>query len=90
MNKDSLIDQVITETGLSKKAAETAVESIFDIITKKLQAGEKVNITGFGAFMVKDRKGRAGVDPQTKKKIQIPTVKVAKFRPGKTLKEAVK
>jgi DNA-binding protein HU-beta len=77
-------------TRLPRKDVEEVVNTFLELIIEKLSLDEKVNLTGFGAFEVKDRKGRRGVDPRTLKEISIPTVRVAKFRPGKTLKESVK
>jgi DNA-binding protein HU-beta len=90
VNKDALIDQVTNVTRLSRKDVEEVINAFLDLIIEKLSLDEKVNLTGFGAFEVKDRKGRRGVDPRTLKEIAIPTVRVPKFRAGKTLKENVK
>lgn len=90
INKDALIDQVTNVTRLPRKDVDEIVNAFLDLVIEKLSLGEKINLTGFGAFEVKDRKGRRGVDPRTLEKIVIPTVKVAKFRPGRTLKESVK
>lgn len=90
VNKDTLIDQVVNVTRLPRKDVEETVNTFLEGIIDKLSMGDKVNLTGFGVFEVKDRKGRRGVDPRTLQPIAIPTVRVAKFRPGKTLKESVK
>lgn len=90
INKDALIDQVTNMTRLARKDVEEVVNTFMDLIIAKLSLDEKVNLTGFGVFEVRARKGRRGVDPRTLKPIDIPTVRVAKFRPGKTLKESVK
>jgi DNA-binding protein HU-beta len=90
VNKDTLIDQVTNMSRLPRKDVEEVVNTFLELIIEKLSLDEKVNLTGFGAFEVKDRKGRRGVDPRSLKEITIPTVRVAKFRPGKTLKESVK
>ncbi|HLD25873.1 MAG TPA: HU family DNA-binding protein [Candidatus Andersenbacteria bacterium] len=90
INKDALIDQTTNITRLARKDVEAIVNAFLELIIDKLSLDDKVNLTGFGAFEVKERKGRRGVDPRTLKEIVIPTVRVAKFRPGKTLKEAVK
>lgn len=90
VNKETLIDSVTNVTRLARKDVEAVVDAFLEAIIGKLSLSEKVNLTGFGAFEVKDRKGRAGVDPRTLQAIAIPTVRVAKFRPGKTLKENVK
>jgi len=66
------------------------VEMIADMITDELKKGGEVTIAGFGQFLARERKGRAGVNPRTKEKIMIPPVKVPKFKAGKNLKEALK
>ncbi len=90
INKDALIEQVTNITRLPHKNVEEVINAFIEQLIDKLSAGEKINLTGFGTFEAKDRKGRRGVDPRTLQPIEIPTVKVAKFRAGKTLKEAVK
>lgn len=90
MTKDQIIEAVANKTGLSKKQTDEVLESILDNITKALQKGDKVAFTGFGAFVISNRKARQGVNPKTGAKIQIPAMKVPKFRAGKALKEAVR
>lgn len=91
INKQQLIDKVTDVTRFARKDVEETVNAFLDTITEKLSANEKVNLTGFGIFEVKERKGRPGVNPRNpEERIQVPSVRVAKFRPGKTLKEAVK
>ncbi len=90
VNKDDLIDQTTNITRLARKDVEEVISSFLELVIDKISMGEKVNLTGFGSFEAKDRKGRRGVDPRTLKPIEIPTVRVAKFKPGKTMKESVK
>lgn len=91
MTKQEVINAMSEKAGISKKSAEDALEAFVDTITKALQGGQKVAITGFGTYSVSDRKARTGVNPQNPtEKIQIPAVKVPKFKAGKTLKDAVK
>lgn len=90
LNKQALIDQVSDITRLPRKDVEEVVNSFLDQVTDQLSRDQKINLSGFGIFEVRERKGRRGVDPRTLKPTMIPTVRVAKFRPGKTLKEAVK
>ncbi|HBE89748.1 MAG: hypothetical protein A3E37_02540 [Candidatus Andersenbacteria bacterium RIFCSPHIGHO2_12_FULL_46_9] len=90
VNKDDLIEKVTNRTRLTHKDVEEVVNALLEQIIEILSMGEKVNLTGFGAFEVKDRKGRKGVDPRSLQPMEIPTVRVAKFRAGKTLKESVK
>lgn len=77
--------------GISKKDAEGALAAFVDEVTKALTQGDKVTITGFGTYSVSERAPREGVNPQDPtQKIQIPAVKVPKFKAGKSLKDAVK
>jgi len=89
MNKADLVEEVANQTGLTKKVSREAVDAIISAITDSLAGGERVTLVGFGTFQVMERKARRGVNPQTRKSIQIPTKKVPKFRPGKSLREAV-
>jgi len=90
LNKQAIVDGVSDRTRMSRKETEEVVDAFLDLIIEKLSLDEKVNLSGFGVFEVKNRKGRRGVNPRTRQEMTIPTVRVAKFRPGKTLKEAVK
>lgn len=89
MNKAELVAAVAEKAGLSKKDSEKAINAAFDAITGALVAGEKVQLVGFGAFEVKERGARVGRNPQTKEEITIPASRVATFKVGKALKDAV-
>ena len=89
MNKAELVAAVAEKTALSKKDSEKAINAAFDAITAALVAGEKVQLVGFGAFEVKERGERVGRNPQTKEEITIPAARVASFKVGKALKDAV-
>ena len=65
MNKKALIDAVAAKLDITKKDATIAVETVFDTITESLVNGNKVDISGFGKFEVKTRKGRVGINPST-------------------------
>jgi len=91
MNKASLIERIAAETAVTKKIAENMLEALVKIIIGELKAGNEGTITGFGTFMAKSRHARGGVNPQRPtERIQIPEVTVAKFKTGKTLKDALK
>lgn len=90
MNKSQLVDEIAKEAGISKSVASQAVDAFTDAITKALKKGEKVTLVGFGTFSVVQKKAREGRNPKTGKAIKIPAKKVAKFKPGKELAEAVK
>ena len=89
MNKTELIAAVAEKSGLTRKDSEKAVNAAFDAITESLVKGDKVSLVGFGAFEVKERAARTGRNPQTKEEITIPASRVASFKVGKALKDAV-
>lgn len=91
MNKAALIERIAAEAAVNKKQAEQMLDALVDIIIKELKAGNEVTITGFGTFLPRKRHSRGGVNPQKPtERIQIPEVTVAKFKTGKTLKDALK
>jgi nucleoid DNA-binding protein len=95
MNKTELAAKLAKKTGLSEAKAYEVVNAIFatapgeGIIAVELDAGRKVQITGFGTFETRRRGERKGVNPGTGKAITIPAKKYAAFRAGKGLKERV-
>ena len=89
MNKAELICAVAEKTGLSKKDSEKAINATFETITTSMEAGEKVQLVGFGVFDVKERGVRMGRNPKTKEEIEIPASRVPTFKAGKALKDAV-
>ena len=91
MNKAGLIERIAAEAVVTKKQAEEMLEVTVDTIVNELKAGNEVTITGFGTFLSRTRHARGGVNPQNpSERIQIPEVRVAKFKTGKTLKDALK
>ena len=89
MNKAELITAVAEKTGLSKKDSEKALNAAFEAITASLEAGEKVQLVGFGVFDVKQREAHTGRNPRTKEAIEIPASRIPTFKAGKALKEAI-
>ena len=89
MNKTELIAAVAAKTGITKKDAESIVSVTFDTIAQELSKGEKVQISGFGRFEVKNREARVGRNPHTKESIQIPAAKAPAFKAAKALKDKV-
>lgn len=90
MNKDQLFDKIVDKTSYPKKQVKKCVEGVLDVIIETLKNGEKVDLVGFGGFRVVERKARKGVNPRTGKEMKIKSVKVAKFRAGRRLKQSVK
>lgn len=89
MTKSDLIEGLSTKADLTRPHAEELVDFLLDNITSALKRGEKVNISGFGTFTVSVRKARTGRNPKTGEPIEIPAARSAKFKAGKTLKEAL-
>ena len=89
-NKAELVDRVAKKTQLTKKDVSAAVDALFETIQEALQAGEKVQVIGFGNFEVRERAARKGRNPQSGEEIQIEASKVPAFKAGKALKDAVK
>lgn len=89
MNKSELIEHIASEADISKAAAQRALDAVTGAITKTLKKGGTVALVGFGTFAVSKRKAREGRNPKTGEAIKIAACKVAKFSPGKRLKEAL-
>ena len=89
MNKSQLIDVVSKESGLKRKEAEAAVNSVFSAIETALADGEKVQLIGFGSFSVKERGARTGRNPATGAEIKIAASKQPVFSAGAGLKAKV-
>ncbi|MGG1218265.1 HU family DNA-binding protein [Priestia endophytica] len=90
MNKMELVSAVATKAELTQKDAERAVNALLETIYNALAKKEKIQLIGFGTFEVRDRAARTGRNPQTGEEINIPASKVAAFKAGKELKQAVK
>jgi len=89
MNKQELVAEIAGKVGIRKKDIASIVDAFIEKVSDSLSRGEKVTLVGFGSFQVIQKKARRGVNPQTRKAIQIPAKKVPKFVPGKTLREKV-
>jgi len=89
VNKGDLINEVAKVLD-TKKAAQAAVDTFLETITKALKKKQDVAIVGFGTFKVSKRKARNGLNPKTGEKIKIAARKVPVFKAGKALKDAVR
>ena len=89
MNKTELVAVVAEKSGITKKDAERVVSATFETITAQHQKGEKVQISGFGIFEVKEREARVGRNPRTKEAIEIPASKAPAFKASKALKDTI-
>lgn len=90
MNKGELIETVAKDVGISKALAGRALDSAIAAVKKSLSRGERVSLVGFGSFSVSTRKARSGRNPRTGQTITIPATKVARFKAGDKLAQAVK
>ena len=89
MNKNDLIQHLSDRTGLARHDAAKAVDGVFDLIAEALKSGDEVRLTGFGVFVVSQRAGGKGRNPQTGAEIEIKPSKAPRFRAGKQLKDAL-
>jgi integration host factor subunit alpha len=89
MTKIDIIQDVYEKLGFSKKDSSRIVESVFDIIKDSLAKGEKIKISGFGNFVVKEKKSRRGRNPQTGDEIAISARRVLTFKSSQVLRKAL-
>jgi len=90
VTKDEFVAKVASKTGQSKAQVNKTVKATLDTITQTLKKGDKITFVGFGTFSTSKRAKRQGRNPRTGKPITIPATKVAKFKPGKSLRDAVR
>lgn len=89
MNKTELIAITAEKAGLTKKDTERVLNAAIDAVTAALVAGDRVQISGFGIFEVRERGARVGRNPHTKQTIEIPATRVPAFKASKALKDTV-
>lgn len=89
MTKAEIIEKMAKDANITKAAADKALDSFIDGITKTLKKGNKVTLVGFGTFSVAKRAARKGRNPQTGEVIKIKASKSPKFKAGKTFKDAI-
>lgn len=89
MNKTELITAMAEKSGLTTKDSENALTAFVESVEDALKSGDKVQLVGFGTFEVKARAARKGINPQTKKPVEIAASKAPVFKAGKGLKDAL-
>jgi len=89
MNKSELVEALANENGLTYKKAEEIVNLIFDSMAETLSAGGRIEIRGFGSFVVKDYKSYMGRNPKTGEVIKVRPKRLPFFKVGKELRERV-
>jgi integration host factor subunit alpha len=89
MTKGDIVERIYDKVGFSKKEANDVVESIFEVIKLRLEDGEKVKISGFGNFVVNQKRPRKGRNPQTGEEITITGRRVLTFKASHVLKKSM-
>lgn len=89
MTKADIVESLYNRLGVSKKDAADLVELVFDTIKETLEQGQKIKISGFGNFVVREKRSRVGRNPQTGQSIEISARRVLTFRPSQILRAQV-
>ncbi len=89
MTKAQIVEHLFEKVGFSKKDSSDVVEMILETIKDSLIKGEKVKISGFGNFVVNEKKARRGRNPQTGDDLTISERRVLTFKPSQVLKSAI-
>jgi integration host factor subunit beta len=89
MTKADLVEEVIRVASLSKKDAETVVNTVFDQVVEALRRDDKIELRGFGSFRVRRRRSRQGRNPKTGDKVDVPSKRIPYFKPGKELRDLI-
>ena len=87
MNKSELVYEVTNRLDVTRKEAEDVIDCFLDLIAENLANGDKVVLSGFGTFEIRNRVSRSGVNPRTGERIDIPCQKTPAFKVGKILKD---
>jgi len=88
MNKQELVRAIANNAGITLKDAAVALDSFVTAVTEGLKKGEKIQISGFGTFEIKDKPAREGINPRTGEKIKIAASKIPAFKFGKAYKDS--
>ena len=86
MIKQDIVTEVVNRTGLSKAAAEIAVETVVETLKRSLERGERIELRGVGVFTIRPRKTGVGRNPKTGEEVTIPPGKAVRFKPGKDMR----
>lgn len=86
MIKQDIVNRVADRLNMTKVKAEIAVESVFTSLKEALRHGDRIELRGFGVFVVKPRKSGVGRNPRTGEEVAIPPGKTIRFKPGKEIR----
>ena len=90
MTKADLVNAIYERVGFSKNESARIVETVFELLKETLEKGEKIKISGFGNFVVREKRARIGRNPQTNEEITISARRVLTFKPSQVLRNALK
>jgi integration host factor subunit alpha len=89
MTKQDLVENIRANCNLQRKEAEAIMTSVLDIIKESLASGEEVKLSGFGKFVVQQKRDRTGRNPQTGEPLTITARKILTFKPSTLLKQEI-
>ena len=89
MNKSELIDHIAKQADISKATAARALDAAIDAVKTSLKKEQSVTLVGFGTFSVGKRAARAGRNPRTGEAIKVKAARLARFKPGKALRDSI-
>ena len=89
MTKADIVETIYEKVGFSRKESAEIVDLVFDLIKGTLEKGDKIKISGFGNFVVREKRPRKGRNPQTGDEIQISARRVLTFKPSQVLRKAL-
>ncbi len=89
MTKADIVETVYEKVGFSRKESAELVDLVFDLMKETLESGKKIKISGFGNFVVREKRSRKGRNPQTGEEIQISARRVLTFKPSQVLRKAI-
>ena len=89
MNKSELISSIAAASGLTKTDSSKALDAFIGSVTKALKSGDDVRLVGFGTFATSKRAATTAINPRTRQPVKVAARKVAKFKAGKSLQDAV-
>ncbi|MDA2937703.1 integration host factor subunit beta [Acidobacteria bacterium AH-259-A15] len=86
MIKQDIVNQVASKMEITKVKAEVGVDAVFHALKEAMKKGERIELRGFGVFVVKPRKSGIGRNPRTGDEVPIPPGKTVRFKPGKEIR----
>jgi integration host factor subunit alpha len=89
MTKADIVETIYEKVGFSRKESADIVDLVFDLLKETLEKGDKIKISGFGNFVVREKRPRKGRNPQTGDEIQISARRVLTFKPSQVLRKAL-